>query len=68
MVKALIEEVKKGEKQECNSGAWAINMQLIQKIEELYQIPLPQNTLTTDYSKELKPSDSVSISTAAPMC
>ncbi len=68
MVKALVEEVKKGEKQECDSGAWAINMQLIQKIEELDQIPLPQNTLTTDYSREPKPSGSVSISTADPTC
>ncbi|PBK82991.1 hypothetical protein ARMGADRAFT_1067962 [Armillaria gallica] len=42
MVKALVEEVKKGEKQECGSGAWAISMGLIQKIEELDQIPLPR--------------------------
>ncbi|KAK0430034.1 hypothetical protein EV421DRAFT_1913490 [Armillaria borealis] len=68
MVKALVEEVKKGGEQECESGAWAINMQLIQKIQELDKISLPEGTLTTDYSKEPKPSDSVSISTVAAMC
>ncbi len=65
MVKALVEEIKNGGEQEYESGAWAINMQLIQKIEELDKISLPEGT---DYSKEPKPFDSVSISTAAAMC
>ncbi|PBK87617.1 hypothetical protein ARMGADRAFT_997740 [Armillaria gallica] len=72
MVKELVEEVKnnmkqegrkqedrqEGGKQECKPGAWAINMQLIQSIDELDQDFLSESTSTsaTDRSKEPKSS------------
>ncbi|KAK0219185.1 hypothetical protein IW262DRAFT_1084298 [Armillaria fumosa] len=72
MVKVLVEEVKgwkqeggqAGGRREYEPGTWAINMQLIQNIEELDDILLPEGISTTDDSQERKPP-SASISNAS---
>lgn len=57
MVKALVEEIKQSGKPEYKPGAlWAINMQLIQKADELDPITLDPSTLTADLPKKLNPS------------
>ncbi|KAK0472539.1 hypothetical protein IW261DRAFT_1570896 [Armillaria novae-zelandiae] len=56
MVKALVEELKNDEKQECKSGAWAINMQLIHSIDELDDnFPLCESRRRVNDSQERIP-------------
>ncbi|SJL14836.1 uncharacterized protein ARMOST_18307 [Armillaria ostoyae] len=57
MVNALVEEeVEKSGKPKAELGAWAINMQLIQSMDELKEKLVSESTSTTDISEELKPS------------
>ncbi|KAK0219458.1 hypothetical protein EDD85DRAFT_348060 [Armillaria nabsnona] len=78
MVRALVAEVKESEvksdeKQKYKPGAWALNMQLIQSMDELKKKSNSESTSMTDLSKEPKPSESnvstsSTVATDAAMC